>query len=130
VAAKAFLVAGAVNGALAVIAGAYVAHGAGLAPGSAAFHAAETAARYHMWHALALVLVALLCRNAQAAGAPSHALRVAGGAFLAGIVLFSGGLYLRELCGTVALAVVVPVGGLLFIAGWLALVWHAFRRGA
>ena len=68
---KAFLVAGAVNGALAVIAGAFVAHGAGLAPGSAGFHAAETAVRYHMWHALALVLVALLCRNAQAPGAPS-----------------------------------------------------------
>ena len=127
---KAFLVAGAVNGALAVIAGAFVAHGAGLAPGSAGFHAAETAVRYHMWHALALVLVALLCRNAQAPGAPSRALWVAGGGFLAGIVLFSGGLYLRELGGSEALAFAVPVGGLLFIAGWLALVWHALRHGA
>jgi uncharacterized membrane protein YgdD (TMEM256/DUF423 family) len=121
---------GAASAALAVVAGAYVAHGAAFAPDSSAFHAAETAVRYHMWHSLALVLVAVLYRNTQGAGASARALRLAGGAFLAGIVLFSGGLYLRELCGIEALAFVVPVGGMFFIAGWLALAWHGRSRGA
>lgn len=83
----------------------------------------ETAARYHLVHALAIGLVAAL-----AAGGASTSHRVAGGAFALGIVLFSGSLYAMTLTGTRALGAVTPIGGLAFLVGWACLVWTAMAR--
>lgn len=104
-----------VNGALAVIAGAFAAHGlrAHLDPNALSIF--ETGARYHMYHALAMALAALI---------PARAAAVM---FLAGMVLFSGSLYLLALTGTTAMALVTPVGGVCFVAGWLLLAWAAFK---
>ena len=52
-------------------------------------------------------------------------LAVAGGLFVAGIVVFSGSLYLLALTGTRALGAVTPLGGLAFLAGWPSLAWGA-----
>jgi uncharacterized membrane protein YgdD (TMEM256/DUF423 family) len=85
----------------------------------------ETGARYHMYHAFALVLVGLV------GTASSGALRgsqTAGALFQVGIVLFSGSLYALALTGTKGLGAITPFGGLAFIVGWLWLAWSAWRH--
>jgi uncharacterized membrane protein YgdD (TMEM256/DUF423 family) len=77
----------------------------------------ETASRYNMVHALAIVAVGLLAL----AGRSSLALQVAGWSFVAGIVLFSGSLYGYGLMGLRWLGAITPFGGVAFLAGWLAL---------
>jgi uncharacterized membrane protein YgdD (TMEM256/DUF423 family) len=122
-----FLALSALNGFLAVAFGAFGAHGlrsrlAGLADGPERLDWWRTAATYHLAHALALGLVAVLV--GRSAGA---ALSVAGFAFLVGIALFSGSLYVMVLSGVRALGAVTPVGGLAFLVGWAALAWAALR---
>jgi uncharacterized membrane protein YgdD (TMEM256/DUF423 family) len=105
----------AVNGALAVLAGAFAAHGLQGHVSLEGLSVFETGARYHMYHALAMTLAALVPARAAAA------------AFLAGIVLFSGSLYLLALTGLPVMALVTPVGGLCLVAGWALLAWTAFK---
>jgi uncharacterized membrane protein YgdD (TMEM256/DUF423 family) len=81
----------------------------------------DTAARYHMYHALAMVAVGLVHRRS------SPCQTVAGCLFLAGIVLFSGALYWMALSGPRKLGMVVPFGGAAFIAGWICLAVSAWR---
>ncbi len=80
----------------------------------------ETGARYHLVHALALGLAALVAQASKPA-------RVAGGLFLAGTLLFSGSLYLMALTGALGWAKATPLGGVAFMAGWLALAWSAWK---
>lgn len=75
----------------------------------------KTGSAYHLAHALAIVLVGFLGRRGKARFF-AHA---AAGCFVGGIVLFSGGLYLLSTTGVTWLAHVVPIGGLLFIVGWI-----------
>lgn len=117
---RGFLVLGAVLAALGVAAGAFGAHAlAGRVPAErlAIF---ETAARYHLVHALALVLVGVLAER-------GLEVRAAGWLLLAGVVVFSGSLYLLVLSGASWLGAVTPLGGAAFITGWLALAWAAWR---
>ena len=83
----------------------------------------QTAAHYHGWHALALVGVGLFLMQRPDAAAIS----AAGWLFLAGVVLFSGSLYLLALTGVRGLGAVTPFGGVAFIAGWAAFTWGAWR---
>lgn len=115
----------AINGFLAVAAGAFAAHGLAGKLDAHALQIFETGARYHMYHALALGLAALAMRGPAAAGA-----QAAAGFFLGGIVLFSGSLYLLALTGQRVLAFVTPIGGLAFLIGWIALAWAATRISA
>jgi uncharacterized membrane protein YgdD (TMEM256/DUF423 family) len=122
-----FLALAASNGFLAVALGAFGAHGLRrrlslLPDGAERLDWWRTAANYHLAHALALGLVALL-----AARSTSTALSAAGIAFLAGMLLFSGSLYVMVLTGVRALGAVTPFGGLAFLVGWAAVVWAAFR---
>ena len=118
-----FGVLGATSAGLAVAAGAFGAHllrGRVPADLLAVF---ETGARYQMYHALALLLVA----GALSRGA-APALRVAGTLFVVGTVLFSGSLYLLALTDVRWLGAVTPLGGLCFLGGWASLalgLWHA-----
>lgn len=117
---KLWLTLAALNGFIAVAAGAFAAHGLEGRVGERALAAFETGARYHMFHALALIAVAWL------ASAHAHmAVTMAGWAFLLGIVLFSGTLYFYGLTESRALVMVTPLGGLAFLAGWAALLWAA-----
>lgn len=76
----------------------------------------ETAVRYQMYHALGLCLCGLL-----AAHRPGRAQRLAAQGFLFGTVLFSGSLYLLVGTGVRWLGAITPFGGVLFVAGWIAL---------
>jgi uncharacterized membrane protein YgdD (TMEM256/DUF423 family) len=73
----------------------------------------EVGIRYHVYHALALFVVAWLAQTTQSVWATRG-----GWAFAAGIVLFSGSLYLLSLTGVRALGMITPLGGLLFLVGW------------
>jgi uncharacterized membrane protein YgdD (TMEM256/DUF423 family) len=116
--------AGALLAGIAVAAGAFGAHGLRSRLAPADLVTFETAVRYQMYHALALLAVAgLLARGAALAGA-------AGWSFLAGIALFSGSLYLLTLAGQRWMGAVTPLGGLAFLVGWVLLAvsaGHAFR---
>ncbi|MBV9079486.1 MAG: DUF423 domain-containing protein [Elusimicrobia bacterium] len=80
------------------------------------FEVFEVGVRYHVYHALALFVVAWLSTVGGTRFVAS-----AGAAFAAGIVVFSGSLYLYALTGMKAWAMVTPLGGLSFIAGWALL---------
>ncbi|HZS34438.1 MAG TPA: DUF423 domain-containing protein [Methylomirabilota bacterium] len=119
-----FLGIGAAAAGLAVALGAFGAHllrGRLTAEALATF---EVGARYHMYHALALLAVALV-----GAHRPGSAAAAAGGLFVVGIVLFSGSLYGLALTGQRWLGAVTPFGGLAFLLGWAALIWAAARAG-
>jgi uncharacterized membrane protein YgdD (TMEM256/DUF423 family) len=124
---KHWLVLSCINGLLAVLLGAFGAHGlksrlSSLPDGAARLEWWQTAAHYHLTHALALGLVAFL------AGRVSGPLtNWAGGCFAAGILLFSGSLYVMTLTGVRALGAVTPLGGLLLCAGWAVAGWAALR---
>jgi uncharacterized membrane protein YgdD (TMEM256/DUF423 family) len=119
---KSWLCTAAILGALAVICGAFAAHGLAAWLSPQAREIFETAARYQMYHALATGLAAFAMRGEAASRA-----RLAAILFLAGIVLFSGSLYLLALTGHSGLGFVTPFGGLAFILGWIALALAALR---
>ena len=113
---------GALSAGLAVALGAFAAHGLRGRLSPEALATFETGARYHMYHALALLAVAWA-----SARWPGGATSAAGWLFVAGTVLFSGSLYLLALTGQRWLGAITPLGGLAFIAGWAALAWAALR---
>jgi uncharacterized membrane protein YgdD (TMEM256/DUF423 family) len=113
----------AILGALAVLCGAFSAHGLETRLDAQAREIFETGARYQMYHALAMGLAALAMRGEAVARA-----RLAAIFFLAGILLFSGSLYLLALTGSGGLGLVTPIGGLAFIAGWIALALAALKQ--
>jgi uncharacterized membrane protein YgdD (TMEM256/DUF423 family) len=120
------LIAGCLLGGLAVAAGAFGAHGlkATLAATGQAENW-ETACRYCMFHALALVAAGLLARLQPA---PSATLPAAAACFLTGTIIFSGCLAALALSGWKMLGAIVPIGGVLLIAGWLLLAGDATRN--
>jgi uncharacterized membrane protein YgdD (TMEM256/DUF423 family) len=119
---------GALNAAIAIAAGAFAAHGLREKLDARALEVFETGARYHMYHAFALVLVGIAARGVIAATGAARGSQTAGWLFQIGIVLFSGSLYALALTGTKGLGAITPIGGLAFIAGWLWLAWSAWRR--
>ena len=116
-----FFVLGSVFALVGVAAGAFGAHAMRgvIAPDLAAVF--ETGVRYQLVHALALLAAA-----GAAARWPGRAPTAAGALFVAGIVLFSGSLYLLALTGVRMLGAVAPFGGVAFIAGWACLAWSAW----
>jgi uncharacterized membrane protein YgdD (TMEM256/DUF423 family) len=112
--AKLFLILGCIAALLAVALGAFGAHGlkARIAPDL--MPAYKTAVEYHFYHALGMVLVGLAAFHLP----QSVYLRGAGWTMLAGIVLFSGSLYLLSLTGQRWLGAITPLGGAAFIAAW------------
>ena len=117
------LLAAVLFGGLGVILGAFGAHALRdrVAPEMLAVF--ETGVRYQMYHALALFAVALLVNHMPGTTLPL----VAGWLFVAGIVLFSGSLYVLVWSDQRWLGAVTPVGGLAFVAGWGLLVIAALR---
>ena len=119
---RTFALLGALLAFLAVAAGAFGAHAVRGRLTPELLDTFETAARYQMYHALALLAVAWAADRW-----PGGASTVAGWLFVAGIVLFSGSLYGLSLSGVRWLGAVTPIGGLAFLGGWLALAWTVWR---
>jgi uncharacterized membrane protein YgdD (TMEM256/DUF423 family) len=120
----------AANGFLAVALGAFGAHGlkshlAPLADAARRLEWWETASHYHLFHALALGLIASWAERM-----PSRGLHVAGYAFSTGILLFSGSLYAMTLSGQTSLGIVTPFGGAALLLGWGAMFFSAARGKA
>lgn len=113
-----FLTIAAFMGAMAVGGGAFAAHALKERLSERALEVFETGARYQMYHALALTLVALWMH--QSALVPGT-LVIAGWAFIVGILLFSGSLYALSLSGIKVLGAIAPFGGAAFMLGWLCL---------
>ena len=110
-------------GALAVVLGAFGAHGLRGRIEERLFETFQTAVEYQMYHCLALMMVAILMRER----GRSLALDIASYAFILGVLLFSGSLYGLVLTNMEWLGPVTPVGGLCFIVGWSALVCSGFQ---
>lgn len=115
-------VAAALSGFIVVMAGAFGAHGLEGRVPARMIEVFETGVRYQAWHTLAILIV-LVWRQVMPAKGQSVVLWL----WCAGIVLFSGSLYLLVLAGTRGLGLVTPFGGLLLMAGWLALAVTAWR---
>jgi len=116
-----WLVAAAANGLMAIAMGAFAAHGLRSVLDADALGWIDTGSRYQMWHALVLLGVALLLVRIQP-GRHRRILEVVAWAFLAGIVLFAGSLYLLALTHLQAFAWIAPFGGVALMAGWFGLV--------
>ena len=113
---------GAVAALIGVGFGAFGAHGLQARTSPEMLAVFETGVRYQMYHALA-VLVTALARSR----VDGPLLKWAGWLFTAGIVFFSGSLYVLVLTGTTSLGAITPIGGLMFLAGWACLALAAIR---
>lgn len=118
------LVAGAFLALLAVMAGAFGAHGLRNLVSDRGLEVFQTAVTYQMYHSMALVLLALLAGQ----GLPRKWLGWSAGFFLAGILLFSGSLYLLVLADIRWIGPITPLGGVCFMVGWALLITSGLRR--
>ena len=121
---RTFLLLGSICGFLGVAFGAFGAHALRSRLSTDMLAVFETAVRYQMFHAFALLVVALAIGHIGSA----RLLQLAGWLFFGGIVLFSGSLYALAFTGIRTLGAVTPLGGLLFLAGWASLVFYAAAR--
>ena len=117
-----FFAAGSIAGLLGVGLGAFGAHALKARLTAEALATFEIGVRYQMYHALALLAVAWACTKWPGAWA-----NASGWLFIAGIVVFSGSLYVLVLTGAKWLGAVTPIGGLALMAGWVCLVVAAVR---
>ena len=120
--ARLFVTLGAAGMALAVVLGAFGAHGLKSRVTPDQLGVWHTAVQYHLVHALGLFVVAALCHVSSAAG-----VRLAGWMMVAGVVLFSGSLYGLVISGARWLGPITPLGGIAFVIAWLLLAWSAWR---
>jgi len=123
--ARLLMVLSAVAGAAGVLLGAFGAHALRSRLTPDLMEVWQTAVQYHLWHALALMGVGLLLFEQPG----SRWIAASGWAFLTGVIIFSGSLYLLSLTGVRWLGAITPLGGLSLIAGWVLLAvgaWRAF----
>lgn len=126
---KTFLSLGALLGTIAVSLGAFGAHGLKQIVSSADVSVFQTGVQYQMYHTLALMLVAIVYDRL-----PNKWIMLAGYLFSLGVLFFSGSLYLitalkaAERVVPAAVGILTPLGGLLFIAGWLCFLDGVFKK--
>jgi uncharacterized membrane protein YgdD (TMEM256/DUF423 family) len=108
--------AGSIAGGLAVVIGAFAAHQLKAILSPESMDIFKTAHFYQMFHAIALILNGFAAMKSDL-----RAFQIAGVAFLAGIILFSGSLYTLAISGASWMGMVAPLGGLAFIVGWVFL---------
>ena len=126
---KLYLGLGASLAGLGVILGAFGAHGLKQLVGPETVNTYQTGVQYQMYHAFALILVGILYERI-----PNNLLNWAGILFLAGIVLFSGSLYLlasfkaMNKVGVSGIGIITTIGGVLFVIAWVLLVIAIIRK--
>lgn len=119
---KSLFIVGALDAALAVMLGAFGAHGLKARVSAERLDVWHTACEYQFYHALGILLIALLASQVATPFAS------AGWLLLVGSVIFSGSLYLLVLSDTAWLGAITPLGGLTLIAGWCLLAWQAYQH--
>lgn len=122
---RGFVVTGAGFAMLAVMMGAFAAHGLRQVLDAYSLDLVEIAARYQMYHAIALVIVGIISTIPQFS---RPWLKLAAVAFILGIILFSGSLYTLALSGIKWLGAITPIGGVAFILGWCSLIVAALKN--
>lgn len=126
---KIYLIIGTLLAGLAVALGALGAHGLEKIATPKQVATYQTGVQYQMYHALALILIGVLTERIGNSFVSS-----AGGLFIAGVILFSGSLYLIVSLQTMnkavptAVGILTPIGGLFFIAGWLCLLIGLLKK--
>ncbi len=126
---KSFLIIGTILAGLAVVLGAFGAHGLKKLVGPETVSTYQTGVQYQMYHALALLFLGVLYERSQ-----NYLLNFAGIFFIGGVVLFSGSLYLlaslkaMDKIGTTGIGLITPIGGLLFIIGWILLLISLLKK--
>lgn len=121
---KIFVLLGSLNALLGVALGAFGAHGLKSRVTTEMLTVWQTGVFYHLFHALGLVLIGILCQLMPEASL----VRIAGWMIMVGTVLFSGSLYVMVLSDVRALGVITPFGGVAFLIGWLLLVIAATQQ--
>lgn len=120
---KVFLILGALNALLSIALGAFGAHGL---EGKLSEHMMDVyrkAVQYHMMHSLGLIFVALLTERLSG----TNLIHWAGWVMLAGIVIFSGSLYVLSMTGITALGAITPIGGIAFLISWFFIILAAIK---
>lgn len=121
-----FIVAGAINAALAVALGAFGAHALEGKLTEKYIAIWETAVQYQMFHAIGLLVIGVLVNDALMGDNPT--VKKAGYFIIAGIIVFSGSLYVLSLSGIGVLGAITPIGGVAFIIGWILLIIAAIKH--
>lgn len=120
---KFFILAGSITGMLGVALGAFGAHAfKSFLESSGRLDTYETAVKYMFYHSLALILIGILHKEF-----PVTAINNSGWAFLIGIIIFSGSLFLLCATGIKVLGAITPIGGVAMIAGWLLLFLGVYK---
>lgn len=122
---KLFVILGSLNLLLGVGLGAFGAHGLKARVAPEMLKVWEPAVLYHLLHGLGLLLIGILCQVLPDAAL----LKPAGWLLQAGIVLFSGSLYLLVLTGSKPLGIITPIGGVSFLLGWGLVAVAAWKYG-
>ncbi len=117
-----FFLVGSISALIAVVLGAFGAHGLKGRLSTEMLNAFEVGVRYQMYHALALLAVAWAFSRW-----PRAEVTAAGWLFVAGTIIFSGSLYFLSLTGVRWIGAITPIGGVAFLLGWLSLVWGVWR---
>ncbi|WP_406621077.1 DUF423 domain-containing protein [Bacillus atrophaeus] len=120
---KLFLILGAINALVAVGLGAFGAHGLEGKIPDKYLQVWHTGVQYHMYHALGLLAVAFLADKLSGVGSVT----AAGWLMFAGIVLFSGSLYILSVTQVSILGAITPLGGVAFIVSWIMIVIAAVK---
>ncbi len=120
-----FLTLGALFGLLAVIIGAFGAHGLENTLTEHAISRYKTGVEYQFYHVMALMILGIIVSQLSATPSLIH---YSGIAFTIGILLFSGSLYLYALTGITKFGMITPIGGLAFIVGWVCLLIYAIKN--
>ncbi|MBS1270893.1 MAG: hypothetical protein MAGBODY4_00020 [Candidatus Marinimicrobia bacterium] len=120
---KMFVSIAAISGALAVVLGAFGAHALSSVFTEEMSQTFSTASQYHFYHSLAMIASAWTYARWH-----NRAAVISGWAFLTGIVIFSGSLYLLAITGMDWLGAITPIGGVGFIVGWIALAFSTKRN--
>ena len=121
---KAFIIVGAINAFLAVALGAFGAHGLKDRLDAHYLEIWKTGVTYQMFHALGILVVAMLLGRF----ATSSLFTWSGWLMLAGIILFSGSLYVLSLTKVGILGAITPLGGVCFLAAWILIVVGAVKH--
>ncbi len=115
-----YLLFGAMSGCLVVIMGAFGAHALNELLDDYGKSIYNKAVLYHMFHTIAILILGLINKIQ-----PEIQLSMAGWSFIFGIILFSGSLYIIAITGIKSLGIITPIGGILFIIGWVFLILKA-----